>query len=337
MKRLSAAILVLVAATTLACATRARLDMTRLPDSAVAVVYWTETEALERVDLLNDQNKRNLPQREGIARLETLDARYGGTTDAGRRLVGLDGRLALLDPRTGSVTPVADAPTQARPLDWSPDRNQLLIQGNWRGQRQLFVWDRHSGEVEIATPDSIEHPMGCLGPDGLLVAAELRMSGTRATVKLLQRRQGGAFEPLTDGPWDVQPACSPTGGHVAFATLGPDGAMHVAALELGSDAAPRLLARGQEPSFSPDGAWVVFAAPSSGGHRLWRVRAQGGGKAPIGIPTLDAERDPTVSPDGAYVAFVAEEETRQRLWVRRWDGSGRRPLLLQGDAAAPVW
>ena len=320
-----------------ACSTRARLDMVELSDSALAVVYWTESEALEREDALHDQAKRNLPQREGIVRLETLDAIYGGSPDAARRVLGLDGRLVLLDPRTSAISPVPNAPTQARPLDWSPDRRQLLIQGNSRGRRQLFVWNRESGEVEIVTPGVVEHPMGCLGPDGLLVAARLVQSDTRVTVNLLRRTVSGTFMPLTDGPWDVQPACSPTGRHVAFATLGPDGAMHVATIDLTSDAAPRLVARGQEPTFSADGEWVVFAGPSSHGNRLWRVRVEGGGKTPLGVAQTEDERDPAVSPDGAYIAFVVEEDTRQRLWVRRWDGSGRRPLLLQGDGAAPVW
>ena len=179
--------------------------------------------------------------------------------------------------------------------------------------------------------------MGCLGPDGLLVVAKLLQSGTRATVTLLRRTGSNRFEALTDGPWDVQPACSPTGEYVAYATLGPDGTMHVATLKLEEGATPRLLARGQEPAFSADGRWVVFSGPRTRGKRLWRVRVEGGGKTPLGSPGIENERDPAVSPDGAYVAFVVEENTRQRLWVRRWDGGGRRPLLLQGDGAAPVW
>jgi TolB protein len=99
---------------------------------------------------------------------------------------------------------------------------------------------------------------------------------------------------------------------------------------------PRVLARGRDPVFTPDGEWVVYSAATSAGQRLWRVRPDGGGRAPLGRG-LHEEVHPAVSPDGRFVAYVSQEADRDSLRVRRFDGSGDRLLLESGDGSTPAW
>jgi Tol biopolymer transport system component len=98
----------------------------------------------------------------------------------------------------------------------------------------------------------------------------------------------------------------------------------------------KIIARGVEGAFSPDGKWVVYSAKRRGRWAIWRVRPDGTGKHPIGSGPGD-ERDPTVSPDGRFIVYVSEADDYQRLMVRPLDGSGDRPLLKDGDGLLPVW
>lgn len=320
------------------CAGAGAVQLDQLPASPVALVWRSEALALDRVDALRDLEKRQAgqPLREGIAQVEDLEALLGGRPDLERRLTSLQGQLVLLDPRSGERTPLEGAPAAARPLAWSPDRTRLLLAARWRDAAQLFVWDRATGVAEIVTAGPEEHPMGCLAADGRVVAVEMDRAGALARL-VTWPAGGGARVGLTEGPWHVQPACSPVGPQVAFVTVGPDGAPQVAVIDLERPRATRVVAHGHAPVFAPDGAWILYAGRSAAGQRLWRVRADGTGRTPVGAGLLE-EGHPAVSPDGRYVAYVAvDDDRRERVWVRRFDGSGDRPLVGQGDGAWPAW
>ena len=98
----------------------------------------------------------------------------------------------------------------------------------------------------------------------------------------------------------------------------------------------RELGPGREPSFSPNGDWIVYSAPSRDGWRLRRMRADGSARSPIAAGIRD-EKMPSVSPDGRFVVYVRESTGLDRLFVRRMDGTGDRILLDEGAVFAPVW
>jgi hypothetical protein len=102
------------------------------------------------------------------------------------------------------------------------------------------------------------------------------------------------------------------------------------------EAQPRRLGPGREPRFCGDGEWIVYSAPVKRGRKLWRVRPDGTGRAPIGRGVLD-EGTPACSPDGTLVTYGVTEEHFDRLYVRRFDGSGDRILYADGGASYPVW
>jgi hypothetical protein len=330
--------LVLAAGVAFGCAGAGGVRSQELPASPLALLQRSEEVALDRVDALRDLEKRqgDVPREEGIAQLEDLDAMYGGQPGLERRLRPLQGQVVLLDPRSGETIPIEGAPPTARPLAWSPDRERLLLSGRWRDGVQLFVWERATRAAEIATAGPDEHPMGCVASDGRLVAVEVDRA--RGAMRLVTWPVGGGpTRRLTDGPWDAQPACSPARPQIAFVTGGADGSPVIGVLDLDAPSAPRPVARGLAPVFTPDGDWIVYAGRSTAGQRIWRVRAAGGGRAPVGGGTTE-EGHPAVSPDGGYVAYVAvDAERRERLWVRRFDGTGDRPLLTAGDGASPAW
>jgi hypothetical protein len=328
-----------------ACATGGgAVDFAQMGDAPVAIVYRDESLALKRLDALNDLEKRNRPSDvEGVVRVETLDGMFGGAPDVQRRLREVYGHLALFHPKSSEVENVPGLPPGAKPLGWSPDRSRLLLAGRFRDLTQLFIWERATGELAIATSGESEHPLGCIGANGRLVAVEARRSAGGWDARLLATPAGSlsGLRPATNGPAEIFPTCSPTEPLVAYVTSDENGVLSIAVIDLEApDAAPHLIGRGEEPVFTPDGAWIVYSGPTTRGKRLFRVRPDGTGRTPIGTEGEEDvdEKRPAVSPDGAYVAYIATDfEKRERLRVRRFDGSGDRPFLTEGDADFPVW
>lgn len=331
-----------IASLGLGCTGPGMVDLKHLPASPVAVLYRDERLALDRVDALRDIEKLSTPsETEGVVvRVETLDAMFGGSPEVKHRLRQVQGRLSFIDPLSGEAEHLDGIPAGGRPLAWSPDRTKLLITAFWRDASQLFLWDRATQSAEIQTTGPAEHPLGCLGPDGRLVAIEATRVGRGYRARLVATPPGGgALRPVTAGPWDLAPACSPTASLAAYVTTDDGGATRVAVISLDEPGArPYLFGPGIDPVFTPDGAWIVYAAKTTQGQRLVRIRPDGSGRAPVGGGP-DDESHPAVSPDGAYVAYVVTDLTkRERLRVRRFpDGSGDRPFVTVGDASTPVW
>jgi Tol biopolymer transport system component len=108
------------------------------------------------------------------------------------------------------------------------------------------------------------------------------------------------------------------------------------ARDLRGDAEPRRLGPGNDPGFCGGSEWVVYSAPIQRGTKIWRMRADGTGRSPVGSGVLD-ETAPTCSPDGRLVAYNVIEGGIEILYVKRFDGSGDRLLYSDSSATHPVW
>lgn len=336
-----AAAAILAAALTLACAGRGGVEKVDLPASPVALLQRSEEDSLRRLDALGDlEKRRGAGAKEGVAVLENLDAMFGGAPALERRLAAFQGHLVLLDPRTGETSRLAEAPPQARPAAWSPDRRRLLLSGTWRGLRQLFTWDREADRVEIATAGPAHHVNGCIAAGDRLVAVRVEPEALASGRSRLVASGpgGGPLRPIGEEGLHFALACSPVRPQIAFVRVDPeDGRASLRVQTLDPLEEPREVARGAAPVFTPDGEWIVYAGRTTRGQRLYRVRPDGGGRTPLGAGVHE-EGQPAVSPDGRFVAFVVTEPSqRERIWVRRIDGTGDRPLLTSGDGSAPVW
>ena len=152
---------------------------------------------------------------------------------------------------------------------------------------------------------------------------------------MVRRPGDGGARPLTPGPFDHDPSCSPDENSLIY--VASDAAGRAQLMRISTDGGePRRIGLGRDPSFTPDGAWVVYSAHVRGRWRLQRMRPNGTGKATLGVGVTD-EFGPSVSPDGRYVVFASEEDGRQSLFLRRFDGAKQRVLFSRGDGAHPVW
>jgi Tol biopolymer transport system component len=319
--------------------------MEELPAAPIAF-YWRDAEVARKHAELLDAQDPHAPRtrgREGVAHVSDLAGYIQRIAGLGRELPGereAAGRIALLDPRTGALTPVEAARREAIPVAWTEPGRRLLF-SQFEGElRQLYELDLERGEVRQLTRGPKAHARGCLLPDGSLVASSAGVEdgggGARFASRIVRRRPGGsAPEALSDGPADHSPACAPDGRAVVWVSR-EAGRRDVLVGRAPLDAPPRPLGPGREPAFSRDGEWVIYAAPAGRSWRVLRVRPDGSGRAPVGESPLE-EHQPAFSPDGRLALVVVHEERSRRLHVRRLDGSGDRILFDDGGAEYPVW
>lgn len=313
-----------------------------LPEAPIAVVHRTREESERVADLLESARKqsRRRPDDAPIRLEEVSDYLGLGPTPEQRR-AALQGRLALVEPRSGEVTRLDFAPPRARPLDWSPERRRLLLMGHRGGTPQLFEYRFDRREHRPVTYGPAAHVSGCYGPDRrYFVARAAALEGGESGIRIfLTEPGGGSPRPVTPGPRDVAPDWSEEAGVLVYQTRDEAGRDAIAAVarEEGGFGEARLLARGREPEVSPDGRWVVYSTETRRGERLWRMRPDGSARRAV-AETGQEQRFPAVSPDGRFVAYTVPDEHRRTLWVRRLDGvGGARPLVTAGDALRPQW
>jgi hypothetical protein len=334
----------------LACITSGVPD-SELPEQPIAIAYRTPEEARRRAEDWDHTQAAAAPQPDADHPRPTrqgygdLVAREDDVDQLLSRLFGNGGkdddphlgRLALLDPRTHEVEVIAAARRGAIPLAWSPDHERLLFSQPDRQnlEVQIYEYARADATVRAVTQGPLSHAQACYAPEGRIVVAVVDTRETPYRTHIAVSGPGGRspLEPITEGPSDHSPVCRPGREGVAFVRdAPPNGEIYY--LE---GHALRRLSPGRHPTFSPDGEWLVFAAPMKRELRLWRIRPDGSGRAPVGHG-IRHEARPAVSPDGRLVAYVAsEEEPRRHLYLRRFDGSGDRILFSKGDGEFPVW
>jgi Tol biopolymer transport system component len=323
----------------------AGLDLGELPGEPLVIVYRTRDESERRVELLQ-QAKESALKRQSSAtydaslfRLEAAADAFGLGRSREQKAADLLGRMASVDARQEQVQPLDFAFRGDRPLDWTADHRRLLFASLRSATVQLYEWDRESGEVNALTSGPDDHGTGCYLPDGrLAIAGASRSADPKKRVSRVYVTQpgGGQPRPVTPGPTDHKPACSPKGDAIVYETVDAAGAPAIARVAPDGGAPPRVLAPGRDPSFTPDGSFVVYSAHTRIGWRLYQMHPDGEAKRPLGSGSGD-EHDPRVSPDGRYVVYVFDDEGRQQLRVRSIDGRKDRPLIWNGDGITPVW
>ena len=328
----------------LGCRTTA-LPVEELPATPIALRFRTIDEA-ERLAEARARNEKgpgsSRPgEQRAVVDLNALGERMGVAAGAGERLAATLGKVALYHPRSGTLEVVEWAPRGTRPLAWSPDRQKLLFLMMQRGTTGIFEYDLEAELLVPVVSSRRRHLAASYGPDGTIIFSRVdpvdRQGRGGVRLYLLDVATGRA-RPLTQGPADSKPVVSAEGGFVIFEQRDAQGRARIARLDLQGPAEPKVLAMGQDPSVSPDGAWVVYAAPLRGYLRLWRMRPDGSAKQGIGPHRTGVmESDPHVSPDGRFVVFVSKELGRLRLMVRPLAGGPTWPLITEGEGLEPVW
>ena len=90
----------------------------------------------------------------------------------------------------------------------------------------------------------------------------------------------------------------------------------------------RLMRRGRQPLWSPDGRRLAFTRGQGGGS-VYVVNADGSGERNL---TRGPVRDFAWSPDGRKIAFDSVRDGNSEIYVVNADGSGQRRLTRNAGA-----
>lgn len=321
----------------------AGLSRSELPEEPIAIAYLDPEAARKRSEDLLARDPEVVAadrarRKDGVAPVSEISRQIGsllgGLVRERREHVG---RLALLDPRTAEVQVLRAARLGAVPLDWSPDHRRLLFAQLELEYLQLFEYDHQTGEVRPMTHGPRVHPRGCYASGGRLVTMTVDVVKDQVETRIELTNAGGVnAQRVSTGPRDHSPTCAPDGSAVAWVETPLRGRSWIVSRKPLVGGEPRRLSPGREPSFSPDGKWILYSAPIGREWQLWRIRPDGTGRARVGPGGVEDQK-PDVSPDARLVVYVVENDFRRSLHVRRMDGTGDRILFNDGDADRPVW
>ena len=211
---------------------------------------------------------------------------------------------------------------------WSPDGEWLAMAVDFAGQLDIAIVRGDGSDFRLLTDDGAVDVQPTWSSDGEAVifasARSWDFDIRRVNV------QTGDIETMVEGPGNqYQPAPSPDGALLAYidrvpGRLGSGGIWTIPTT--GGD--PTLVHYEETsyraaPTWTPEGAEIVFASDAAGSYDLATVPARGGNRVRLTSQALD-EFGPAVSPDGRWIAFVGNQEGPTALYVTSRFGGGDR-------------
>lgn len=92
----------------------------------------------------------------------------------------------------------------------------------------------------------------------------------------------------------------------------------------------------RQPTFSPDGQWILFSSNRSGNLDLWKLSTSNGAIHRITEDPAD-DWDPAFMPDGRQIIWSSSRSGHFEIWICSADGTGARQLTNDGfDAENPT-
>jgi Tol biopolymer transport system component len=109
----------------------------------------------------------------------------------------------------------------------------------------------------------------------------------------------------------------------------------------GTDLEHPLLSNGNQPAWSPDGAYLTYSSSQAGTYDIWTMDRFGNQRVNLTNTPDFAEFAPDWSPDGTTLVFSRQPtdlSTRAQIWTIHADGSDPQ-LVVQSDddALNPEW
>jgi Tol biopolymer transport system component len=267
------------------------------------------------------------------------------------------GNVELVRPDGSSVQTIVCHASPLAAVAWSPSGDRLafvrwLVNVKGPALSELVVEPLHGPARILPLPSGLRFS-GLAGwlpsGEGLLLAAD---RGVHPLELFSMRARGGDPRQLTDNHLDdFDPVWSPDGRRIAFArgqvdygytaaerSLHPGSAAQSSLYLMGADGSHvrRLTGSGVDtmPSWSPDGAQIVFARRHGPGFDLDIVDTRTGRIRRL----TSGASDPAWSPDGRLIAFARGNTLR----IIRRDRSSERTLYRGGTSATaqilrPAW
>ena len=286
------------------------------------------------------------------------------------------GSIYVIDANGKNAHRVTRTPAGARDTqpDWSPDGSFLVFERQYKNRE----WEAYSVRPDGSSltridpgcpgvPDTeiCESSQPALSPDGTKIAylnayGRLRRINGETWIDVgaiaVMNVDGSGRRQLTQltrptPSEDTQPFWSPDGKRIGFVRANflatPRGKQAILVMNANGTGVRRVtpwaMRAGDHPDWSPDGKWIVFRSPESGGFAgtdLYRVHPNGTGLQQLTKTKADVQMfSASYSPDGKSIVFAQTGKGGlPDLYVMRSDGSNVRQLTRTAKwESAPDW
>jgi hypothetical protein len=232
--------------------------------------------------------------------------------------------VELPTPIPATVTPIrTPVPTlTSSPTSAAPSRTGIVFVSDSDGDREIFVIDPVSSELQQLTDNSVDDNYPAWSPDGGQIAW---VAGNDIWV---MNADGSSPMRLTDdAAQDFDPAWSPDGLQIAYAS-DRNGDADIWLMDSGGGNAQVIIqnadATDRAPSFSPDSESLVYMSDVSGGRELYVYNLSDGGTVRL---TDNGVYDglPDWQSDGPLIVFAT---------VRAAESSGEYEIYVTDSGIA---
>ena len=236
---------------------------------------------------------------------------------------------------------------------WDAESKRIAIATVTAGRPALAIFNADTGdkerEIRVDTVDEVFNPTW--SPDGGSICFTGMARGL--TDLFIVDLSSGAVRPLTNDPYaDVQPAWSPDGRFIAFATdrftsrldVLEMGAYRIGLVDLATGAIRAVPAPGTgkdiNPQWAPDGRSLYFISDRDGISNLYRVTLAGGGISQLtsvstGLSGITATSPAlSVASLSGVVAFTVYDEGNYHIYTRDGNAGARSGLSRISPSSA---
>jgi Tol biopolymer transport system component len=190
--------------------------------------------------------------------------------------------------------------------------------------------------VDDKGPTSVSLNVSCAAARRL---AFVLTDGGHTDVYTINSNGTGSTRLTTNAAADENPAWSPDGATIAFAT-NRDGSYRIYVMNAdGSNQRPLSsnAANARQPAWSPDGQKIAFVGSAGGHPELYVMNADGTNVVRL-TDSAGNDSDPAWSPDGRKIAFRSDRTGGAELYVMNADGSNLTRLTTTAvDESKPAW
>jgi Tol biopolymer transport system component len=213
---------------------------------------------------------------------------------------------------------------------WSPDGRFIVFDGPaGNSETEFYRIDLETGEITGVMHFGPDERIsgGAWGPDGkyFLARANTKAGFSQIVVRDLksgEEQELYRFPTLERG---IVLALSPDSRRLSFINYGWGTVRSLRIVPASGGDAREVWSFGEtkrgtpsaDPTWTPDGRYILFSARDKPGWDLWRVPIEGGKPEKMGLHRDWAMWDPTVSPDGRRLTFAARgaASSDSELWV----------------------
>ena len=186
-----------------------------------------------------------------------------------------------------------------------------------------------SGFRRLTTDDNRQHYYPSISPDGTsVVYAAFREPNIYEIYEI--HIDSGEVKQLTDRLGNLNgPETSPDGSRIAFKLSTADSNQIWLMNRDGTNPQPVPNASGWDPTWSPDGAYILFASDMQGAIQLYRIKPDGSELLKVSdLPAIRGRSD--WSPDGSFIVTYSGQPWNRDVYIMNADGSNPRMLTPPG-------